>query len=465
MKKPRSRTTGFCSSRTSADLPMPEARDQDELGRPRADHALERGDQRGDLVLAAIELLGNLEAVRGIVLGQGERLDPAPGPPRREAPREVVQQAARRLVTILGHLGEELQDDRGEHLRQLRHPRAGRLRGACDVAMHPFERVLRLEGQAPREHLVERDAQRIEVGAAVDDPVHAPRLLGRQVRQGALDELQGSCGRLLAGEAGGEPEVGELHLAGRRVEEDVLGLQVPVEDALLVQLRHGPRDTDRKLQESLDGHGRAEDVVERRTAEILQDERRHPLVLHEVERPHDRLEVQRCSNRVLVLQALDVHRAAAPRIEHLQDHRAAIGRPDPAEQARPPALVNYLGDREWRGELRLRHAIVTPLDTPPAMPPDALDGSASLVYMMQHRACLGNIFACSQAALLVGRSMIHLASISQARDVDARVPCAPAPGRPSGARRGAGHVEGRIGNLDRAAGARARGRARPRLCG
>ena len=99
------------------------------------------------------------------------------------------------------------------------------------MAMDPFHGIVRLEGEPAGEHLIERDAEGVEIGAVVDRPVHPPRLLRRHVGQRALDEPGRLRGRLLAGQAGGEPEVGDLHLAGGGVDEDVVGLEVPVDDA------------------------------------------------------------------------------------------------------------------------------------------------------------------------------------------------------------------------------------------
>ena len=47
-----------------------------------------------------------------------------------------------------------------------------------DVAVHPFHRIGRREGEAAGQHLVQRDAQGVEVAAGIDRPVHAPGLFG-----------------------------------------------------------------------------------------------------------------------------------------------------------------------------------------------------------------------------------------------------------------------------------------------
>ncbi len=105
--------------------------------------------------------------------------------------------------------------------------------GARHVAVDPLEGIARLERQPPREQLVERDAEGIQVGPAVDRAVHPPRLLGRHVRQRPLDELGGPRGLELARQARREPEVGELHVQRRGVDEDMFPAKMR---ALLVRV-------------------------------------------------------------------------------------------------------------------------------------------------------------------------------------------------------------------------------------
>ena len=63
-----------------------------------------------------------------------------------------------------------------------------------------------MNGRAPGEHLVERDAERVEIAAGIDRAVHAPGLFGRHVGERAGDDL-GRLGRLaLARQARGDAE-------------------------------------------------------------------------------------------------------------------------------------------------------------------------------------------------------------------------------------------------------------------
>ncbi len=123
---------------------------------------------------------------------------------------------------------------------------------------HRRERVahrLALEEPATGEHLVEKGTERPDVGALVHDP--ASGLLGRHVGRGAEDEPGGRAGvgerrRLrqvgggrdsptLAAPRLGQAEVEDLDLPVRR-HLHVRGLEVAVDDALLVRLLEGLGD-------------------------------------------------------------------------------------------------------------------------------------------------------------------------------------------------------------------------------
>jgi hypothetical protein len=319
------------------------AGDEHELRCASGDHAIEALEQEGNLRLSTIELLRDLEALGGVPLAQGERLDPPAGAPLREAPLQIALEAARALVAVLGHLGEQLQDDtrerfghRGDDLRW-RHGRAG------DVAVDPLDGIARLEGEPPGEHLVEGDTQGVQIGAVVDRPVRPPRLLRGEVGQRALEEAGRLGGLVLAGEAGGEAEVGDLHLAGREVDDDVVRLEILVDDAALVDARDGAGDTDREGEEALEGHGRAEQGVEGAAAEVLEDEGGHALVSLEGERLDDGGRVDDLADLVFVLEPGEILGAAPARIEHLEDHRAAVGASNRAVEGGPAALVERLG--------------------------------------------------------------------------------------------------------------------------
>ena len=119
-----------------------------------------------------------------------------------------------------------------------------------------------MERSLSREHLVQDRAEREDVAAGVDEL--AADLLGRHVADGAHDEAglgarrcRREAGRARAGSLGlrelGQAEVEDLHAAVAR-DEDVLGLQVPVDDALGV----GGGESRGDLEPVTDGAARRE---------------------------------------------------------------------------------------------------------------------------------------------------------------------------------------------------------------
>ena len=108
--------------------------------------------------------------------------------------------------------------------------RGGPDRLLADVLVGDGDRALAIERHAAREHLVEDDAQGVQVRASVDRL--ALRLLGRQVR-GRAEDGRG-LGQRLAARGAGDAEVHDLHVARGR-DHDVAGLDVAVDDPALVR--------------------------------------------------------------------------------------------------------------------------------------------------------------------------------------------------------------------------------------
>ena len=181
------------------------------------------------LALASVQLVGELEAPAEVPLAKGERF------PCR-APLQVVQQPLAARVAVLRHLGQQLVDDGGQRRGQVRQEgkEAGRRLG--DVREHHLGGNLRLERAAPRQHLEQRDAQRVEVRAMVEHGVHAPRLLGGEVAQRALDAVEPGAFCLLVREFRGDAQVEEHGAARLGIVDDVRGIHVLVDDACLVQV-------------------------------------------------------------------------------------------------------------------------------------------------------------------------------------------------------------------------------------
>jgi hypothetical protein len=115
-----------------------------------------------------------------------------------------------------------------------------------------------------------------------------------------------------------------------------------------VDVRDCSGDADRDGEEPTHGHRRAEQAVEGLTAEVLEDQGRHPLVGLEGERLDDGRRVEQPPDLVLALQLLEILRPAAPRIEHLEDDRALVGVP-PRTMERGASPVRERLDDHVRG--------------------------------------------------------------------------------------------------------------------
>ncbi len=255
-----------------------------------------------------------------------------PEPARRRAPRGSRRRARRRRG--LDRRARRLLELEREVARVAPAPLRIALQAAVDHPPQPGRRLQRQrrevelgaqhareqigdglagEESAPGQHLPEHDAERPEVGAAVERP--AARLLGGHVGGGAEDDpLDGAVardrgrvgeiarGRLLLPGLG-EPEV--EHLDGAvGPEPDVGRLQVAVEDALVV--RGGERGGDlRRDRRDLVGRDRAapDPLVEPLALDQLHDQRKMAVERLEPEQRGDVRMVERGEQPRLALEA------------------------------------------------------------------------------------------------------------------------------------------------------------------
>ena len=136
------------------------------------------------------------------------------------------------------------------------------------------DRVSRLEGRLARETLKHDHAKRVDVGTLVE--LLCPGLLRRHVARRPEDHA--SLCQLLAAKLGvfefGDAEVEHLHkvcLAAGAVEEDVVGLEIPVNQAFAVRLSERRADLTHQADEAprLDGPLDVERPLERDPVEKL----------------------------------------------------------------------------------------------------------------------------------------------------------------------------------------------------
>jgi hypothetical protein len=115
--------------------------------------------------------------------------------------------------------------------------------------MHPLHRIGGGEGQLPRQHLVEGDAQRVEIAAGIHRAIHPAGLFRRHVGERAGNHFRRRRGLVLARQTRGDAEPRQPHVAACRVDQDVCRLDVLVDQASLMHLSERPRKRDRDAQE------------------------------------------------------------------------------------------------------------------------------------------------------------------------------------------------------------------------
>ncbi len=247
------RAQELAHQRGLADARVP--RYQDQLRGSGLGGALERLAQRRALGVAAVQLLWDPELLGDVVLAERERRERTVLREVAQAALQIVVQAERALVAVVGQLRQQLADDVGQRARHRRSYLVERPRLARDVTVDPAHRVLGLERQPASEQLVEHHAERVQVRAAVDRPVHLPGLLGRDVRQRALVQRGGS--------PPAERGAHQHELPGRGVEQDAGRSDVLVDRAARVQRGELAHHADRQRQEFRNRHRCTGALIER----------------------------------------------------------------------------------------------------------------------------------------------------------------------------------------------------------
>jgi hypothetical protein len=241
----------------------------------------------------------------GQLLGAADELSPCEGIQDRDAARGIGGEDGVRILDRLfqsdTHLGgggvplgrllrQQLHHDRFDRRRNRGHDRAWWDDRCVDVLADHLERARADEREPARQKLVEHDAQRIEIRAAVHRLTH--RLLGRHVRHRPDDRPRIGHATPSA-RAKGDAEVGQLHGAAvhRPRQEDVLGLEVAMHDPVRVGMlerladahrhAHHPGEIGRRLR------------VQIRSRHQLHDEEWNPRVLADVVHRDDCRVVQR----------------------------------------------------------------------------------------------------------------------------------------------------------------------------
>jgi hypothetical protein len=200
------------------------------------------------LVLASHQPRRRQEPQRNIVFADAEpRWCPA-------HPLQVVKHAIGRLVAIVRFLVQQMHDDLGQRRRHDGVHLRRRHRHPSQMIMGEAQRVAGTERRLARRQLVQRRAERVQVGTLIDRPCGAPGLLRRQVRQcphdlGVVRELRADLGQRRR-----QREVNQARGAVRG-EHDVRRRDVPVHHPPAVHPGNRPSQVQREPDQVVDGHG------------------------------------------------------------------------------------------------------------------------------------------------------------------------------------------------------------------
>jgi hypothetical protein len=170
---------------------------------------------------------------------QGQQFrGPAPAAAQRLQTMEFLKQLGRILETFRRVLGQEADDDRFQRERDRGVDLAGRLHLVVDLHPHDFRGIVAVERRPAAEHVIQRRAEGVEVGARVEGGL-AAALLRRAI-------LRRAFGKTFLFRRHARPprqtEVGHLGLAVLG-QQDVGGFDVAVHDArpppgVIERLRH-----------------------------------------------------------------------------------------------------------------------------------------------------------------------------------------------------------------------------------
>ena len=126
---------------------------------------------------------------------------------------------------------------------------ARRCRLARNVAVDPLQGVGGGKRQRARKHLVQGDAQRVEIAAGIDRAIHAAGLFGRHVGERAGNDLRRRGRLALARQSGRNSEAGEPYVAGV-VDQHIRRLDVLMYEALPMDLAECCRQANGDAQEA-----------------------------------------------------------------------------------------------------------------------------------------------------------------------------------------------------------------------
>ena len=201
-------------------------------------------------------------------------------------------------------------------------------------------------------HLIRERTERINVGAPVDRTI-ARGLLGRHVlgRPQREPSLRHPLPARVAYRKR-DPEVGDHRLP--RLHQDVLGLEIPMDHAVLVRIRQ--RAGDRRCNPHGVGHGELLLAIEPRAQRLPLHERHHikelPAGLAAVEQRQQVRVLQVRRDLDLGQEPLDTKHGAEFRLEHLERNATVVTEVAREVDGRHAALADLTVDGIASGERR-----------------------------------------------------------------------------------------------------------------
>ena len=277
-------------------------------------------EQPASLIVALVQPIGQRQLLGQIDEAKLEGSDRAVLLQPRLGLRKSASKRLGALVTRLGHLRQQPQNDVG---KQPWYRRIG-LRGGHgrprQVRVDQVDGIVADEGRPAGQHLVEHDAERIEIGALIDQAVHAPGLFGGDVRKLGVEPRRHTR-MCAASHAGGGLEVNQRGVSAL-VDHDVPGIDVAVDDAPLVQPDQRLGKLDGDGQEPLDRYVAAmEPFLQVLRAGILHGQRGATIHRAERDRPYDAGHIEAGEQVVLQPEPRDGGRIGRFRTNRLHDDR------------------------------------------------------------------------------------------------------------------------------------------------
>src|SRR5580698_1317998 len=226
-------------------------------------------------------------------------------PPLHEASLKIGYQTRGGLVPVFSVFGKKLHDDGGQ-LLGYRAAIRGRYGLTRDVAVNPFQRIGSSEWKRAGKHLVQGDAQRVEIAASIDRAIHAPGLFRGHVGEGARNGLGRGRRLALARQPGRDAKAGEPYLI-RAVGKYVLRLDVFVDQPALVSVAERRCQVSGKAQKMHQIErlllALLKNAVERLAARVGENQDCPPFLTRERQRLGSPRGLQFGGERVFVLEA------------------------------------------------------------------------------------------------------------------------------------------------------------------